>query len=44
MKRKLDKLDGDNLESVPVDLSKISDVVKNDLVKKDAYNANTWYY
>ena len=25
--------------SVPVDLSKLSDAVKNDLVKKDAYNA-----
>ena len=24
---------------VPVDLSKLSDAVKNDVVKKDAYNA-----
>ena len=39
LKRKLDKLDGDNLEPVPVDLSKLSHVVKNDVVKKDVYNA-----
>ena len=39
MKSKVDKLDSDKLVSVPVDLSKLSDVVKNDVVKKDAYNA-----
>ena len=39
MKSKVDKLDVDKLVSVPVDLSKLSDVVKN-VVKKDAYNAN----
>ena len=39
MKRKLDKLDVDKLVPVSVDLSKISDVVKNDVVKKDVYNA-----
>ena len=39
MKRKLDKLDVDKLVPVSVDLSKISDVVKNEVVKKDVYNA-----
>ena len=39
MKSKVDKLDVDKLISVPVDLSKLSDVVKNDVIKKDAYNA-----
>ena len=27
------------LETTPVDLSKLSNVVKNDVVKKDVYNA-----
>ena len=35
---KVDKLDVDNLLPVPVHLSKLSDVVKND-IKKDVYNA-----
>ena len=39
MKRKVDKLDVDKLLPVSVDLSKLSDVVKNDVVKKDVYNA-----
>ena len=39
MKNKVDKLDTDKLVSAPVDLSKLSDVVKNDVVKKDVYNA-----
>ena len=39
MKSKVDKLDVDKLVPVPVDLSKLSDVVKNDAVKKDVYNA-----
>ena len=34
LKNKLDKLDGDKVVPVPVDLSKLSDVVKNDVVKK----------
>ena len=37
-KTEFDKLDIDKLKSVPVDLSKLSDLVKNDVVKKDAYN------
>ena len=34
MKNKLDKLDFDKLVPALVDLSKLSDVVKNDVVKK----------
>ena len=34
LKTELDKLDIDKLAPVPVDLSKLSDVVKNDVVKK----------
>ena len=39
MKIKVDKLDIDKLVPVPVDLSKLSDVIKTDVVKKDVYNA-----
>ena len=39
LKSKVDKLDIDKLVPVPVDLSKLSDVVKNDVVKNDVYNA-----
>ena len=39
LKSKVDKLDVDKLISVPVDLSKLSDVVKNNVIKKDVYNA-----
>ena len=35
LKSKVNKLDVDALIPVPVDLSKLSDVVKNDVVKKD---------
>ena len=38
LKSKTDKLDVNKLVPVP-DLSKLSDVVKNDVVKKDVYNA-----
>ena len=38
LKTKVDKLDIDNLKPVPTDLSKLSDVVKNDAVKKTDYN------
>ena len=37
-KGKVDKLDVDQLVPVPVDLSKLSDVVKNDVIKKYVYN------
>ena len=35
---KVDKLDIDKLVSVPVDLSKLSDVVKNDVIKRTEYD------
>ena len=38
LKIKKDKVDVDQLVSAPIDLSKLSDVVKNDFVKKDEYN------
>ena len=38
LKTEVDKLDIEKLAPVPVDLSKLSDVVKNDVVKKDVYN------
>ena len=39
LKSNLDQLNIDKLAPAPVDLNKLSDVVKNDVVKKDAYNA-----
>ena len=38
LKTDIDKLDIDKLAPVPVDLSKLSDVVKNDVVKKSVYD------
>ena len=38
LKAKVDKLDIDKLAAVPVDFSKISDLVKNDVVKKTVYD------
>ena len=38
LKTEVDKLDIDKLVSVPVNLSKLSDVVKNDVVKKIVYD------
>ena len=38
LKTEVDKLDIDMLVLIPVDLSKLSDVVKNDVVKKTEYN------
>ena len=35
LKTEVDKLDIDKLLPVPVDLSKLSDVIKNDVVKKN---------
>ena len=37
-KTEVDKLDTDKLKTVPVDLSKLSNVVKNDVVKKTVYD------
>ena len=39
LKNEVDKLDIDKLVTVPVDLSKLSDLVKNDVIKKTDYNA-----
>ena len=38
LKTEVDKLGFDKLVPVPIDLSKLSDVVKNDVVKKTVYN------
>ena len=38
LKTKIDKLDIDKLEAVPVDLSKLCNVVKNQIVKKNVYD------
>ena len=38
LKTEVDKLDTNKLVPVPVDLSKLSDVVKNDVVKKTVYD------
>ena len=38
-KSKVGKLDVDKLVPVSIDLSKLSDAVKNDVVEKDIYNA-----
>ena len=38
LKTEVDKLDIDKLVPVPVDLSKLSDVVKNDVVKKTVFD------
>ena len=44
LKSKIDKLDVDKLVPVPADLSKLSDAVKSDDVKKDAYNLRSKYW
>ena len=38
LKTEVDKLDIDKLVPVPADLSKLSDVLKNDIVKKTVYD------
>ena len=45
-KSKVDELDAHKLVPVPVDLSKLSDVVKNDndIVKEDVYDAKIKKY
>ena len=39
MKSKVDKSDVDKLVPAPVDLSKLSNLMKNEAVRKDVYNA-----
>ena len=38
LKTEVDKLDADKLKTVPVDLAKLSNVVKNNVIKKTEYN------
>ena len=38
LKTEVDKIDTDQLKTVPADLAKLSNVVKNDVVKKTDYN------
>ena len=38
LKTEVDKLDAGKLKTVPVDLAKLTNVVKNDVVKKTEYN------
>ena len=38
LKTEIDKIDTDKLKTTPADLAKLSNVVKNDLVKKTDYN------
>ena len=38
LKTEVDKIDADKLKTVPIDLAKLSNVVKNDVVKKTEYN------
>ena len=39
LKSKVDKLDIGKLKTTPVDLSKLNNVIKNDVAEKDLYNA-----
>ena len=39
LKSNIDKLDVDELVHIPVDLSKLSDLVKNNVANKDVYKA-----
>ena len=39
LKTEVDKINADKLKIVPVDLAKLSNVVKNDVVKKTEYNS-----
>ena len=39
LKTEVDKIDTDKLKTVPADLAKLSNAVKNDVVKKTDYNA-----
>ena len=38
LKTEVDKIDVDKLKTVPVDLAKLSNVVKSDVVKKTEYD------
>ena len=38
LKTEVDKIDADKFKTVPVDLANLSNVVKNDVIKKTEYN------
>ena len=38
LKTEVDKIDADKLKTIPVDLAKLSNVVKNEVVKKTDYS------
>ena len=38
LKTEVDKINADKLKTVPVDLAKLSNVVKNDVIKKTEYD------
>ena len=42
LKTKVDKIDVDKLKTVPDDLAKLSNVVKNEVVKKTDFSADTY--
>ena len=44
MKSKVDKFDVDKLVPVPADLIKLSDKVKNEVLKNDVFNAKIKKY
>ena len=39
LKTEVDKIDADKLKTIPVDLVKLSNVIKNDVAKKTEYNS-----
>ena len=39
LKTEVDKVDADKIKAAPVDLARLSNVVKNDAVKKTEYNS-----
>ena len=39
LKTEVDKIDAGKLKTVPVDVAKLSNVVKNDVVKRTEYNS-----
>ena len=42
LKTELDKIDTDKLKTVPIDLAKLTNVVKNEVVKKTDFNADDY--
>ena len=42
LKTKVDKIDGDKLKTVPDDLAKLSNVVKNEVIKKTDFSADDY--